>query len=142
MMRLIVERILRRSLAEAFRRVVLVGDPVDSDPGRPVVLYANHHYFHDSFLLWLVLRSFGRTSVSWMAEWDRVPLFAPVGARPFPPDDPARRATTIRATARSFVSNPAIGLIYFPEGVLHQASNGILPWSQAWSKPNRARDTC
>ena len=43
MMRQLVERIMRRSTAATFRRVVLVGNTVDSDPGPPVLLYANHH---------------------------------------------------------------------------------------------------
>ena len=54
-------------------------------PDAPVVLYANHHGFHDGYLLWqLVGHALGRPVVIWMEEWERAPLFGPVGALPFP----------------------------------------------------------
>ncbi len=131
MIRLLVESVMRRSLARAFRRVSLVGDASFAGHAGPVVLYANHHVFHDGFLLWLLLSSHGRRAVTWMQEWDRVPIFAPAGALPFPVDDAARRSVTVRTTARRFAERPDTGLIWFPEGRLHDPAEGILPFDGA-----------
>lgn len=131
MMRGLIERMILQTLRRTFRRVVWTSDPLDPDPARPVVLYANHQVHHDGYLLWLLLRTMRRRTVTWMAEWDRFPLFAPVGARPFPSDDPVRRAATVRATARDFRRNPASGLIYFPEGRLHGSGEPLLPFDAA-----------
>lgn len=60
-----------------------------------------------------------------MAEWDRFPFFATVGAQPFPPDDPIRRAATLRRTARRFRKNPNTVLVYYPEGTLHPPEEGL-----------------
>jgi len=118
--------ILDRSLRRAFREVRWVGpwDPPPTD--RPVVAYANHHAFHDGQLLgWLAERVLRRTTVVWMEDLDRFPFFATLGALPFPSTDPSRRYSTIRQTARLMVRNPDTTLVYFPEGHLHAAEEGI-----------------
>ena len=120
---------MARTLRGTFRRVVWVGPPPALPPGAPVVLYANHHGFHDGYLLWwLVGRTLGRPALVWMEAWDQVPLFGPIGALPFPPDDPARRLRTIRTTARRMAADPATVLFLFPEGDLRPPDAGLGPF--------------
>jgi 1-acyl-sn-glycerol-3-phosphate acyltransferase len=122
---------IARDVRRAFARVDLVGEVPDIDPGRSVVLYANHHSFHDGYLAWLLVeRVLGRRIVTWMAEWDRFPFFAAAGALPFPPDDPQRRAATLRATVRR-LRTPDFGFLYFPEGRMHPAPEGLAPFDDA-----------
>src|SRR5690606_20216387 len=100
-MKRLVEAMIVRALKGAFRRVCWVGPPPALVPGRPVVLYANHHSFFDGYLLWLLLaRHLRRPATLWMRDWDRFPFFAAVGVQPFPDEDPARRAATLRRTLR------------------------------------------
>ena len=124
-----VEHMMKRALQRAFRRVCWVDALPDLPPKTPVVLYANHHNFFDGYLHWLLTqRVLKRPSLIWMAEWDRFPFFGAVGALPFPPDDPHRRAATLRWTIRRFRDNPETILIYYPEGRLHRPEEGILPF--------------
>lgn len=124
----LLSALMRRSLRRTFRRVVWAGPPLDVEPGRPIVLYANHQYHHDAYLLWLLLRSMDRAALTWMQEWDRYPFFAAVGALPFPDRDTARRARTVRTTAARFRRRPDSGLIWFPEGRLHGSDEPLLPF--------------
>lgn len=125
----LLARLMRRDLQRSFRQVCWVGPVPSLPPGRPVVLLANHHYFHDGYLLWLVVtRLLHRRPVTWMAEWDRYPFFSLVGAFPFPPDDPHRRARTLRHTCHLFQEQPDAVLVYFPEGRLHRPDEGLLPF--------------
>lgn len=127
-----VERLMRRALRGAFARVDWVGPLPQVPPDASVVLYANHHSFYDGYLLWRVVDELlGRRALTWMAEWHRFPFFAAVGALPFPPDDARTRAATIRRTAQRFAAGPHWGLVYFPEGVLHRAEEGLLPFETA-----------
>jgi hypothetical protein len=61
----------------------------------------------------------------WMEELDRFPFLAPLGALPFPAADPARRVTTMRRTIRAMRDDPNTALLYFPEGELHDADDGV-----------------
>lgn len=119
---------IRRDLASHYRRVVYLGAG-DPAPGRPLVVYANHHVHHDGYLLvhWL-LRHLARPPVVWMAEWARAPLFGPLGALPFPADDPRERTATVRETARRMVADARTALIVFPEGSMHPADDGLWPF--------------
>lgn len=127
--RLVVEGLMRHSLRRAFRRVCWVGPPPALPPATPVVLFANHHNFFDAYLGWLLAhRLLGRPVITWMEDWDRFPFFAAVGALPFPADDPARRAATLRRTARRLREAPDTVLVYFPEGRLHPPEDGLLPF--------------
>jgi len=120
--------LIERDLKSAFRRVVWVGDPPEAPADRPVVIYANHHAYFDSFLLWrLIARTLERPFIVWMEKWDAVPLFGPIGALPFPPQDPKRRMRTIRETARRMSASPAVLLLY-PEGELRPPDSGLGPW--------------
>ena len=129
----LVRRLMTQALRRAFRRVAWVGAAPALAAGRPTVLYANHHNFYDGYLLWLVAhRMLGRPTLTWMADWDRFPFFGAVGALPFPPDDARRRAATLRETARRFRQSPETVLVYFPEGRLHRAEEGLLPFDTAF----------
>lgn len=129
MIRSLVRWIMRRSLHRSFRRVCWVGEWPSLPPDRPVVLYANHHYFHDGYLIWLLLHALRRNGIIWMREFNRFPLFRKVGALPFPDDDPLRRATTLRTTIRQMRRDSKSILAYFPEGRLHPPEDDLLAFS-------------
>ena len=125
-MRRLVEALLRLDLHRAFRRVCWVGDWPPPLPDGPVIAYANHHHFYDGHLAWLLFRdALDRPPTLWMADWDRYPFFAAVGAQPFPPEDSARRTATVRRTARRFRTDPSTVLVYYPEGTLHSPDDGL-----------------
>lgn len=125
-MRRLVKALLRFDLRRAFQRVCWVGDWPPVLPDGPVIAYSNHHHFYDGHLAWLLFQAhLGRPPTIWMTEWDRVPFFAAVGAQPFPSDDPARRAATLRRTARRFRAEPRTVLVYYPAGTLHRPGEGI-----------------
>lgn len=125
----LVEGLLRSELRQAFRRVYWVGPWPPSLPTGPLIAYANHHHYYDGHLGWLLFQEcLDRPTTLWMAEWDEYPFFGAVGAQPFPPGDAARRATTLRRTARRFEATPQTVLIYYPEGQLHPPEDGIWPF--------------
>ena len=125
-MRRLVEALLRFDLYRAFRRVCWVGDWPPTLPDGPIIAYSNHPHFYDGHLAWLLFQArLERPPTIWMAEWDRFPFFAAVGAQPFPPDDSSRRAATIRRTARRFRTQPRTVLVYYPAGTLHQPDDGV-----------------
>lgn len=129
MMERLVSALMRYELGRAFRRIDWVGPWPDLPADTPVVIYANHHHFYDGHVLWwLITRTLNRPGLTWMAEWDRFPFFAAVGAQPFPPDAPAQRRATLRRTARQFQDEPETILAYFPEGRLHAPEDGIDPF--------------
>jgi 1-acyl-sn-glycerol-3-phosphate acyltransferase len=124
-----LERVILRDLRRTFRRVVWAGPGTVELPPGPVVLYANHHYVHDSYVLWLVAsRTLGRPARVWMEEWNRVPVFAPIGAMPFPADDAAARSRTIRSTVRWLEAGRDPVLLLYPEGRLSPPDAGLLPF--------------
>ena len=128
----LAERLITRSLRGSLRRAVWIGAaPHEAiPPGTPVVLYANHHYFHDSYLLWhLTRRVLDRRFVVWMEAWERAPLFGPIGARPFPVGDARTRAATLRRTARQMTADPATALVFYPEARLGPPDAGLQPFS-------------
>lgn len=122
-------RLLERTLRRALRRIVWVGDFSPPPADTPAVLLANHHLFHDALVLgWIIARVLGRRGIVWMEELDRFPFLAPLGPLPFPADDPARRITTIRRSIRAMRGDPRTALLYFPEGELHDADDGVAPF--------------
>lgn len=127
-----LDRLMRGALRGAFRRVEWAGPPPVLPEDAPVVIYANHHSFYDGYLFHVVLAEvLGRTGTIWMHDWDHYPFFAAAGAQPFPPDDPARRAATLRRTIRRMRRTPDLALILFPEGRLHPPDDGVLPFDDA-----------
>lgn len=137
-----VRRLMWSELRRTFRRVCWIGPWPTLPQAQPVILYANHHYFHDGYLLWALCQRLRRPPLLWMAERDRFPIFGPEGALPFPPNDPQRRARTIRRTARLLESQPHRTLLYFPEGHLHPPEEGITPFApRTFDKLNRILPT-
>jgi hypothetical protein len=123
-----VEHLIVRELRSAFHALRRIGTGLDVPP-RPLVLYANHHSVHDGYALWyLATRVLGRRASVWMADWERFPFFSAAGARPFPDDDLAIRMRTLRSTRAALAADPLSTLIYFPEGRMHPAEEGLLPW--------------
>lgn len=130
LVRWLVGAFLRWDLRRTFRRVCWVGSQLPELPDSPVIAYSNHHNFYDGHLAWLLFRTrLRRRPTIWMEEWDRYPFFAALGAQPFPPDTPTRRAATIRRTSRQFQTHPNTVLVYFPEGTLHAPEEGIRTFS-------------
>jgi hypothetical protein len=121
--------LVERSIRHTFRQVVWVGEFTPPPADRPVVLYANHHVFQDSFVLgWLLERVLGRRTFVWMAEYHRFPFFGLLGAVPMAADDPRARSREVRRTAQRMATDPRVALIYYPEAVLHPAEEGIAPF--------------
>jgi hypothetical protein len=129
LVRLALERVMLRDLRSTFRRVVWAGPGPVELPAGPLVLYANHHYVHDTYLLWLLAgHTLGRPARVWVEEWNRVPVFAPLGAMPFPADDPTVRSSTIRSTVRWLDGGRDPVLFLYPEGRLGPPDAGIAPF--------------
>lgn len=126
----LVEALLRHDLRRSFRRIAWVGSHwPPALPDGPVIAYANHHHYYDGHLGWLLFdRHLDRPTTLWMADWDRFPFFGALGAQPFPPNDPTRRAATLRRTARRFRDTPSTVLIYYPEGALSSPDGGLAPF--------------
>jgi 1-acyl-sn-glycerol-3-phosphate acyltransferase len=112
-----------------FRGVYLLeSEPLD--PSQPAIVFANHHYWWDAYLLHALAREWrpDRARV-WMRELTPFPPFTALGALPFPQDDAAVRAATIRQTLRELQTTPTL-LFIFPEGELHPAPD-LLPFGRA-----------
>jgi hypothetical protein len=101
-----------------------------SELGRPVILFANHHYWWDGYLGYWLIRAWGRSMVVWMEAYRRFPPFRATGALPFPPDDPQVRARTVRRTVQILRTEPA-ALLLFPEGTLHGDTERLLPFQRS-----------
>lgn len=121
-----VERLMHRALRRAFRRVFWTGKAPALPENVPIVMYANHHNFYDGYLAWLIIDHWQeRSAMTWMADLDRFPFFIAKGAMPFPPDNPLRRAATVRRTAGRLRESPGSILAYFPEGKIQPPEGGI-----------------
>jgi len=101
------------------------------DRNRPLVLFANHHYWWDGYLGYWLIRALGRRMVVWMEAYRRFPPFGAIGALPFPPDDPQVRARTVRRTVQILRTEPATALLLFPEGTLHGDTERLLPFQRS-----------
>lgn len=122
------ERTIWAELRTGVRRIVWVGGPAPEalPASRPLVLYANHHYYPDSFLLWhLTTQVLRRPMLVWMEAWEQAPLFGPVGALPFPEDDGKERMRTIRETGRRMERDPRTTLFLYPEGAMRVPEDGL-----------------
>ena len=130
LMRKTATRMIIGDLRKAFRRVVWMGDLPTLPADRPVVLYANHHVYADSFLLFhLITQQLERPFLVWMEAWDKAPLFGPAGALPFPATDPRQRVQTIRETARRMTADPRTTLLLYPEGHMGVPEAGLAPFA-------------
>ena len=131
---LAVDRMIRRSVRKAFHTVHW--SPPPETPTPPAIFVANHHGWHDGYLMYLAATRLGVRVVDWIAEFDAFPLFAKVGGMRFPPDDPAARAATIRRTVR-LMREDGRSLLLFAEGTLHRPP-GLLPFGKALETVARA----
>ena len=126
-MRQLATRMIVGDLKTSFRRVVWLGER--PAPQGPIVVYANHHVYADSYLLFhLITQVLERPFVVWMEAWDKAPLFGPVGALPFPSDDPRQRVRTIRETARRMEADTRTALLLYPEATMGVPEAGLAPF--------------
>ncbi len=123
-----VDWLIQRDLRRCFRAVYVRGASADGE--RPLILFANHHYWWDGYLGYWLIRSWGRRMLVWMESYRRFPPFHVIGALPFPPDDAQRRAHTVRRTVQVLNADPA-ALLLFPEGVLHGNTERLLPFQRS-----------
>ena len=125
---------IRRSVRKAFHTVHW--SPPKGTPAAPAILVANHHGWHDGYLMYLAATALGVRVVDWIAEFDAFPLFGKIGGMRFPADDPAARAATIRRTIR-LMREEKRSLLLFAEGTLHRPS-GLMPFGKALETVARA----
>lgn len=126
-MGLAVDWMIRRSVRKAFHTVHWL--PPTSKPAAPVIFVANHHGWHDGYLMYLAATKLGIRVVDWIAEFNTFPLFAKVGGMRFPADDANARAATIRRTIR-LMQNEGRSLLLFGEGTLHRPPS-LMPFGKA-----------
>lgn len=117
---------IRRTVRARFRNVYWDG-PMALEP--PVVFAANHHGWHDGYLMFHFVTALRVRTVDWIAEFGAFPLFAKIGGMPFPPGDASARAATLRRTIR-LMREDRRSLCIFPEGVLHPGPE-LLPYGRA-----------
>lgn len=122
----LVGGMIRRTVRARFRNVYWDG-PVALEP--PVVFAANHHGWHDGYLMFHLVSSLGIRTVDWIEEFGAFPLFAKIGGMPFPPGDAAARAATLRRTIR-LMRDERRSLCIFPEGLLHPGPD-LRPYGRA-----------
>lgn len=105
---------IRRTLRARFRTVYW------NQPGAvqgPVILAANHHCWHDGYLMYALVKRLGLISVLWAEEYAAFPLFGKIGALPYPVGDAGARAVTLRHSLEALAQGRS--LCVFAEGVLH-----------------------
>jgi 1-acyl-sn-glycerol-3-phosphate acyltransferase len=122
-----VDRMIRRSVRKSFHTVFWL-KPLYELP-RPCILVANHHGWHDGYLMYLAATRLGLPVVDWIQEFDAFPPFGAIGGMPFPANDPFRRTQTIRRTIR-LMRQSGTSLILFPEATLHRPDS-LLPFGKA-----------
>jgi 1-acyl-sn-glycerol-3-phosphate acyltransferase len=87
-------------------------------PSGPVIFCSTHHGWFDGYVIYHVVTKLGVQTLDWIQEFEAFPLFAKVGGMPFPADDPAKRAATIRKTIR-LMNEEQRSLMLFESGILH-----------------------
>jgi len=113
----LVGQMIRRTLRARFRAGYLAGS-LPSAQGSPVIFVANHHGWHDGYVMFALIKHLGIVASDWVAELAEFPLFAKIGALPFPPEDEKVRFATVRKTVRLLQEGRS--LILFAEGALHR----------------------
>jgi 1-acyl-sn-glycerol-3-phosphate acyltransferase len=127
--RWLADWLLMRSLQTFFRGVYL-HELAPLEPGRPAIVFANHGYWWDGHFLYLLSQEWRPgNSMVWMKELAPFPPFEALGAMPFPEDEAAVRAATIRRTVRALRSSPA-ALFLFPEGDIN-TGRSLGPFSRS-----------
>lgn len=108
---------VERSVRQRYRRVLI--RPPATTPELPTIFIPNHHGWDDGYVMYLAAKWLGIRAVDWIEEFDAFPPFRFIGGMPFPKDDPARRAATIRETICT-MRDDGTSLLLFAEGVLHR----------------------
>jgi 1-acyl-sn-glycerol-3-phosphate acyltransferase len=122
----LVGGMIRRTVRARFRNVYWRVAPERIT--QPAIFYANHHGWHDGYLMYHVVKALKAPSVDWITEFDAFPLFRTVGGMRFPKGDVAARAVTMRRTLRMLAAGEK-SLILFPEAHLH-AGPCLLPFDR------------
>jgi 1-acyl-sn-glycerol-3-phosphate acyltransferase len=113
----LVDGMIRRSVRKAFYGVYWI--PPAEPVVQPCIITPNHHGWHDGYVMYLALTKLGWPFLDWITEFESFPLFGKVGGMPFPRDDAAARAATIRQTVRRLKSGER-NLLLFAESELHR----------------------
>jgi 1-acyl-sn-glycerol-3-phosphate acyltransferase len=123
----IVDRMIRSSIRSRFRNLYWL--PPSMPLNGPVILAANHHGWHDGYVMYHAVTQLHLPSMMWVEEFQAFPLFRHVGAMPFPRSSASDRAATIRKTVRQMQEGDR-SLVIFPEGVLHRGP-ALLPFAKS-----------
>lgn len=110
---------IRRSVRARFRTVYWTSL---KEVPEQCIFVANHHGWHDGYLMFHVVNQLERRSLDWIQEYQAFPLFGKVGGMPFPANQPAIRAGTIKKTIK-LMNEENRSLILFGEGILHRGSD-------------------
>lgn len=113
----LVGGMIRRTVRARFRAVYLA-EPVPQLQA-PVIFVPNHHGWHDGYLMFHLIQHLGIECLDWITEFGAFPWFRHVGGMPFPRDNAATRAATIRETIRR-MGREGKSLVLFAEGELHR----------------------
>lgn len=110
---------IRSSVRRAFHTVHWI--PPKNPVVEPAIFVPNHHGWHDGYVMYLALRALGlrQPFLDWIQEYASFPLFGKVGGMPFPANDPAARAATVKRTIR-LMREEQRNLLLFAEGILHR----------------------
>lgn len=126
--KLVANALIRTSVASHFHAVYArVAEP--PAPDRPAIIFANHHYWWDGYLCYLLGKQWAQPMSLWMEEWRWFPPFWALGALPYPPGDTMARARTVHHTLRLLQHPPRV-LFLFPEGTLHTGYH-LLPFKRS-----------
>ncbi len=123
----LVDFMIRGSVRRDFRGVYWT--PPAAPVPEPCILVANHHGWHDGYVLYLAATKLRLPFVMWVAEYRSFPLFGKAGAIDF---DPARQEVRVAAMRRTIrlLSRKERNLILFPEGTLHRPPD-LLPFERS-----------
>lgn len=125
---IVTDALIRYSVRAHFR-AVYARVRATPDARRPAVVFANHHYWWDGYLCYLLGKTWRQPMNLWMEEWRWLPPFWALGALPYPEDNLMRRARTLRHTVRLLRQPPRV-LFLFPEGSIH-AGWQLLPFGRS-----------
>ncbi len=124
----VVDRLICWSVRSHFRAVYArVLHPPEAR--RSTILFANHHYWWDGYLCYLLGKTWRLPMTLWMEEWRWFPPFWALGALPYPKGDTVTRASSLRRTLRRMLHPPHV-LLLFPEGVIHSGYH-LLPFGRS-----------
>lgn len=108
---------IRRTLKQQFHSIYW--RPPDPVPSGPVIFVCSHTMWHDGYLMFKAVTELKLPTLDWIAEFDAFPLFRKVGGLPYPPNDPTRRASTLRESIRLMKAEKR-SLILFSDGNLRR----------------------